>query len=606
MRKLITSLTDMGIIASPGALKLLQTQKNPMEMIRHLLMGRGEILYLEERDIKEVLEELQTFSGIPDSANTIHVEVPANTPVESPAETHAGSGKPALLASSPARPDSEIGKGGQLEPGNAVNEVSGTAEEISTGEKEAKEAKETKAPGRDRDEENGRIDGGSVSVPVEPVSIFDTVQPAKSESGSVPPGVIRYRPIAAEYAEDFEIVGDITGKSLCEGKISDFSKYFQDRLSRLRAMLKRRPEMLHARSIYNAKKTMDRTATIGIVTGVSNTDHGISVEIEDEEDTINVFISRNSPVFKDVGTIVNDEVIGVVGSVKLRKRNAVIYPDAVFRPHLPTRHRPNFADEEVSAAFVSDLHIGSKTFLGEEWKQAMDFLSGKHPDTREIASRIKYLVLPGDVVDGIGVYPGQDEDLDISDLFLQYQALAEDLHSLPDHIRIIVMPGNHDGVRVAEPQPALPSDVTRLFSGENITFTGNPITLLLHGVRILLYHGRSMDDLITAIPGLSYTHPIEAMREMLKRRHLAPIYGGKTPLAPEYTDGLIIDEVPDIFVTGHVHTTQLSSFHNIMLINASTWQDQTDYQKMRDIVPDPAKVPVVRLDTLTPEILSFR
>jgi len=601
MRKLITSLTDMGIIASPGALKLLQTQKNPMEMIRHLLMGRGEILYLEERDIKEVLEELQAFSGIPDSANTIRVEGPANTQIEGPAETHEGIVKPALPASSPAGPDSETGrKEQQPGPGNAVDEVPGTAEEIPTGKKEAK------APHRDRDEDNGLVDGGSVSVPVEPVSIFDISQSAESESGNVPPGVIRYRPIAAEYAEDFEIVGDITGKSLCEGKISDFSKYFQNRLSRLRAMLKRRPEMLHARTIYNAKKTMDRTATIGIVTGVSNTEHGVSVELEDEEDTINVFISRNSPVFKEVGTIVNDEVIGVVGSVKLRKRNAVIYPDAVFRPHLPARHRPNFADEEVSAAFVSDLHIGSKTFLGEEWKRAMDFLSGKHPDTREIASRIKYLVLPGDVVDGIGVYPGQDEDLDISDLFLQYQALAEDLHSLPDHIRVIVMPGNHDGVRVAEPQPALPSQVTQLFSGENITFTGNPITLLLHGVRLLLYHGRSMDDLITSIPGLSYTRPIEAMREMLKRRHLAPIYGGKTPLAPEHTDNLIINEVPDIFVTGHVHTTQLSSFHNIMLINASTWQDQTDYQKMRDIVPDPAKLPVVRLDTLTPEILSFR
>lgn len=525
MKELIESLMEMGILASPRALKLLQTQDNPMEMVRHILRGRGETLFLEEEDIRRALEEL---GG--NEEEKLELSVPQTVVVEKHSKV--------------------------------------------VEEKEEKEKSES------------------------------TVMLRKKNTP--PPAVSRYRPVAAEYEEDIKISGDITGKSLCEGKITDFTRYFIDRLNKLRDIIKRRPEMMHATSIRRAKRLDNKVSTIGIVSEVVSSEHGIKVIIEDEEDFIALFINKNSQVFKQAGTIINDEVIGVSGRVKLNRREPVLYPDAIFRPKIPARRNPNIAQEEVSVAFISDLHIGSKTFLKKEWKQALDVLSGKNHSTRELASRIKYLVFPGDVVDGIGVYPGQEEDLELSDLFMQYQTLAEDLHSLPDHIKVIIMPGNHDGVRVAEPQPALPPEIRRLFSGENVLFTGNPITLQLHGVRLLLYHGRSMDDMITAIPGLNYSHPIEAMIEMLERRHLAPIYGGRTPLAPERSDYLVIHEVPDIFVTGHVHATQLKMYHNIMLINASTWQDQTAFQKMRDIVPNPAKLPIVRLDTLAPEIISFR
>jgi hypothetical protein len=80
------------------------------------------------------------------------------------------------------------------------------------------------------------------------------------------------------------------------------------------------------------------------------------------------------------------------------------------------------------------------------------------------------------------------------------------------------------------------------------------------------------------------------MKEMLKRRHLASMYGGKTPLAPEPRDMMVIDTVPDIFVTGHVHGAGLSHYKGVRLINASTWQSQTSFQKMHNFTPDPAKL----------------
>jgi len=38
---------------------------------------------------------------------------------------------------------------------------------------------------------------------------------------------------------------------------------------------------------------------------------------------------------------------------------------------------------------------------------------------------------------------------------------------------------------------------------------------------------------------------------------------------------MVIDTVPDIFVTGHVHGAGLSHYKGVRLINASTWQSQT-------------------------------
>jgi DNA polymerase II small subunit len=204
--------------------------------------------------------------------------------------------------------------------------------------------------------------------------------------------------------------------------------------------------------------------------------------------------------------------------------------------------------------------------------------------------------MPGDLVDGIGIYPGQEDELIIEDVFAQYAELSNLMKMIPDWIEVAVMPGNHDAVRLAEPQPALPKEVQSLFDS-NIRFVGNPCYLDIEGRVVLAYHGRSLDDYISSVPNLSYSQPLEAMKEMLRRRHLAPIYGEKTAIAPEQKDYLVIDQVPDIFVTGHVHSCGVAEYRGVKMINASAWQSQTDFQRMHNLIPDPAKVPMIDLGT---------
>jgi DNA polymerase II small subunit len=159
-----------------------------------------------------------------------------------------------------------------------------------------------------------------------------------------------------------------------------------------------------------------------------------------------------------------------------------------------------------------------------------------------------------------------------------------------------MMPGNHDAVRLAEPQPALPEEIRKLFD-PSVMFVGNPCYLQIEGRTILAYHGRSMDDFVSSVRNLKYSEPGDIMREMLRRRHMAPIYGGKTAIAPEQKDYLLIDRVPEIFVTGHVHACAIGEYRGIKLINASAWQSQTAFQRMHNQMPDPAKVPMIHLGT---------
>ena len=191
----------------------------------------------------------------------------------------------------------------------------------------------------------------------------------------------------------------------------------------------------------------------------------------------------------------------------------------------------------------------------------------------------------------------------IKDLFDQYGKLATLLEELPDWIDIIILPGNHDAVRPAEPQPALTAEVQQYYS--DAVFVGNPCDFSLHGVRILSYHGKSIDDFVAGLRSVTYAKPEMAMRAMLERRHLAPSWGGKTPLSPEPEDSMVIGTVPDIFVTGHVHGQFVSDHKGTTIVHSSTWQDQTDYQRMLGFQPKPCILTVINLHTHASASIPF-
>ncbi len=400
-----------------------------------------------------------------------------------------------------------------------------------------------------------------------------------------------------------DILQDITGDSTCSGCISDFTRYFQDRFVRLKRLIVNRREMLGSVPVAAVKNRGGDAKVIGMVVDRQSTSKGgVIFTIEDESGRIKVLSTGVKGTPTD---IITDEVVGVVGTTNPKRD--LLYAEQIVRPEIPVRRSPHTTDRDLHVAFAADIHVGSNTFLDTQWNHFMDFLNGRMDNgngTKDILETLEAIIVPGDVVDGIGVFPGQQEELLIDDIYRQYEALAELLKDVPDHIEVIMTPGNHDAVRLAEPQPALPGDIRGMFAGK-VEFVGNPALIDIEGVKILAYHGKSIDDFVTHVQTCTYEDPVTVMKEMLKRRHLAPIYGGRTNLAPEANDHLVIETIPDIFVTGHVHGTGVERYRGTTLINASSWQDQTNYQKSMNFVPDPAKVPIVNLRNMHVKLMDF-
>jgi len=387
---------------------------------------------------------------------------------------------------------------------------------------------------------------------------------------------------------EIKILKDITGNSTCVGNVIDFAKLFNDRYLSLKKIIARRREMSGSVEISKAKKVQRDVRFVGIVNDLRITKNGHTLlELEDEDDKIQVLIMKGSRKANE--SFVKDEVLGIVGSFS--KDGELVMAKEIIRPDVPLNSGLTENGSDSILAFVSDIHVGSTEFLSDEWSRFAAWLN-KDP----VAKDIRYIVMPGDLVDGIGIYPSQEDELLIEDVYAQYAELSRLVNMIPKNIKIMMMPGNHDAVRLAEPQPALPKDITSMFD-PNILFVGNPCFLDIEGRTILAYHGRSMDDFVSNVRNLSYSAPDEIMKEMLRRRHVAPIYGERTALAPEQKDYLVIDRVPDIFVTGHVHACKVAEYRGIKLINASAWQSQTSFQRMHNQIPDPAKVPMISLGT---------
>ena len=137
-----------------------------------------------------------------------------------------------------------------------------------------------------------------------------------------------------------------------------------------------------------------------------------------------------------------------------------------------------------------------------------------------------------------------------------------------------------------------------LYAMDNVRWVGDPAYVKLHGVTFLIYHGKSLDDVIATTPNLAYDRPTDAMKLLLRARHLAPTYGKRTALSPEPRDYLVVDQVPDVFHAGHVHTYGELAYRGTLLLNSGTWQAQTSFQSNMGLDPTPSVIPILDLSTL--------
>jgi DNA polymerase II small subunit len=374
--------------------------------------------------------------------------------------------------------------------------------------------------------------------------------------------------------------------------------------------MRKRPEVHGADNINNILRLSNKVevSVIGIVSTIRKTKNGnYLLTLEDLTGLINVLIkvgtsNQDNLNIKIAERTISDQMVYVEGTFNPgeNRKSSIIYGNFISKIDTPRDFEPNRSSEPLSLALISDIHIGSKEFESKLWNRFMDLLNGRigNKAQKERAGRIKYIIINGDLVDGIGIYPSQQGDLVISNIYQQFRKAAELLSEIPEYIKIVYSSGNHDPVRKAIPRPAVPKKYAEELINMDITCIGNPSIVQTHGVNTLVYHGDSILDANMLIPGLENNKPAETMKELLKCRHLAPIYGKKTQIAPTSKDWLTIDKIPDIFHTGHIHINDMGSYHQILLVNSGCFQSQTEFMNSLGIHPTPGILSIIDIDTL--------
>lgn len=398
----------------------------------------------------------------------------------------------------------------------------------------------------------------------------------------------------------------------------DFVRYFNVRFKSIERMLKNRSELSGLTSIsrIRGKSDKEKVSLIAMVLEKNETKNGhIILEVEDLSGTIKILIHKDNKDLMEIGKdLVLDEVIGIVGQAS----NEIVFSNAIIQPDVPLSKELKKSPLDNYAVFTGDMHFGSKVFLKQEFMKFLLWINGKLGtlEQREIAKKVKYFFIVGDVIEGAGIYPGQENDLEVEPVREQYDMAAKYLSKIPSHIKIIICPGNHDVGRIAEPQLPIDMEYAKsLWDMPNVIMVSNPsvvtidVTDHFSGLDVLMYHGGSLIYYADAIPTIRAAGGQKAsddiMIHLLKMRHLAPTHGSTMYIPDVLEDALAIDEVPDLFVTGHIHRAQSKSYRNVTCINSSSWTEITDDQEKRGLEPQPARSFVVSLKTRDVKVMNF-
>ena len=564
-QSILIKFARKGIILSPEALNLIENSDNPLnlssEIIVKLKSGNytNDMVPIDVKTLESMGLDLKIGAEIPKKPQTSPTELKAEAtePMETP-----------IKAQTPEKPEAAIPK--------PVEETPKPAEEKGIAPEPTPEMPHANNPGY-ASEYVEKIEDTQVSKEVE----------------------TKYKRNLTESTVSFDrykVLMDTSNKSYTSGEIGNLIEYFQNRYKKLSNILSKRPELRAWQKINEITNEQTDLNLIVMITDIRSTKNGhYLIEVEDDTGSLPVLVSKdNDELISAAKNLMKDEVIGIIAQKRAgQSENSLAICTNIIDPGVPRKPRK---EVDFATVFTSDIHIGSSTFLEDAFVRFTKWINGDFgsEEQRETANNVKYMIVGGDIVDGIGVYPNQDKELAIKDITAQYDEAARLLGDIRSDIKIIITPGNHDASRVAEPQPAVPEKYAKsLYKLNNVEFLSNPSMVSLDGLEVLIYHGRGIDDMVMGSNDFSHERNDLVMKEFLRKRHLAPLYGERTPLASELEDHLVIDRVPDVLHTGHVHINTYTNFNGIHCINSGTFQTQTEFQKIYNIMPTPAEVPII-------------
>ena len=405
-------------------------------------------------------------------------------------------------------------------------------------------------------------------------------------------------------------------------EVKDFTYHFRARYQSLQKILMARPELQsNLMSINKISSDRQSLSIIGIVSEKRVTKNkNLMIRFEDLTGEVTGLVKVDKEdLFSKASELQLDDVVGIKAS---GNRDMIFIHDILF-PDAFIFEKTRF-DEDISVGFLSDMHCGSNRHLEKSIGRFLEWINSDDENVK----KIKYIFIVGDNVDGVGIFPGQEDVLKLKSMKEQYTLLASYLKKIPKNITMFMCPGQHDAVRVAEPQPIIGRQYAEeLYGIENLILVTNPCLVKLveksevrggfnsskQGLekefKVLMYHGASIHSFINEIKELrdmkAHRCPAKAVKHMLKRRHLAPVHGDVVYIPNADVDPMVIQEVPNILCTGEVHRLDIENYNGVLIITGSCWQAQTPFEEKVGNIPDPAKLPVFNLKTGELKIFDF-
>ncbi|MEM1536514.1 MAG: hypothetical protein QW577_01755, partial [Candidatus Bathyarchaeia archaeon] len=231
-----------------------------------------------------------------------------------------------------------------------------------------------------------------------------TLTSARLEQRQILEGKRAFRPFAKEVEAAINIIDDPGSKVCSSGSIEDYVEYFRDRFKRIEKLLRQRIDVRGAASIIDALKAPPNTKLkiIGMITEKKETKQKILLTIEDLQASATVLVPQNAPneLLDKARTLLLDQVVCI--SITKTRGDLLIAEDIIL-PDIAPKNQ-NRAPYPIYAVLTSDLHVGSVKFQKEAFNRFVLWLNGKYgnEEMREIASHVKYVLIAGDIVDGIG------------------------------------------------------------------------------------------------------------------------------------------------------------------------------------------------------------
>lgn len=295
---------------------------------------------------------------------------------------------------------------------------------------------------------------------------------------------------------------------------ADVADNFTKRYQKLSELISKKPDLENLISINRIPETTDnKFSIIAMVREINPGDR--TIVVEDLTGSTSIYISDEAA--GDYSYLVEDEVIGLVCDMEdfgSKRATKIVFPDIP----LPTKIATSSSD--ILCMFLSDIHIDEPGFLSRSFEKLGDYLKKIKSDT--------IVFILGDVSSN------EEKVKKFREMF-------------PKNFSIMVLKGDVDE--------------------EKDDYLPDPVELEIGGVKIFLTHGEMFQKYFERFK----ISPENLMLQIVKKRHLSPSFKSNPTLDEEK---LFLDEVPDIFVTGHFHDPRILNYKGVTLISLGSFITQ--------------------------------